>query len=178
MSYLLWTWDHYSSRSCNLPHKCFSPNFSPGREGLRYPRGSTSQIHIEKCIWAEQGMDYDRHRVAYPDSSSRNDVLFSCGEHAIKRQLIAVSYLKMGLSYRELPRPRSCPLQGSIHLVNEEGGGIKVQSGHLCEKNSHSRAPHHGKGFVGPEMYFNFLYPILPPPLSFTGIVLIFKNIW
>lgn len=122
-------------------------------------------------------MDYDRRRVAYPDSSSRNDVLFSCGECAIKRQLIAVSYLKMGLSYRELPHPRSCPLQGSIHLVNEEGGCIKVQSGHLCGKNSHSRASHHvSKGFVGPEMYLNFLYSILPLPLSFTGIVLIFNE--
>lgn len=46
---------------------------------------------------------------------------------AIRRPLLAVSYLKVGLTCKKLPHPRSHPSQGSLYLVNEHSGGIKAQ---------------------------------------------------
>lgn len=95
-----------------------------------------------------------------------------------RRQFLAVSYLKVGLSYRELPHPRSCPLQGSLHLVNEQGWGqgMKTQYRTLGREKHSPQSSSPGWHFWA---YNVFKLPLPNPasPPSFHGYWSL-RNTW
>lgn len=115
----------------------------------------------------EQGKCYDRHRVAYPDSSARKDLLLGYGG-CKKKSTSSCQLLGSRPVTESRLTPRSCLSQGSLHLLNERDGCIIQGVG----KNTQSRALHQvGRGFVGPAMDVNFfLCPILLFLLPFIGI--------